>query len=174
MSRRGIQARPRSFSRWRLARQPRRRDANALGQQNAAAGAAFRLDLPALQSLVIRGMEGEMLKGHLDMIVLAALSAGSAHGYAIIEEIRRRSRGAFDLPEGTIYPALHRLEQTRQSRTRRTPRGLGTVFRGYWGHARRSPAVHDSDLISGYVDKLARELEFDRSLSVCVRQEVDD
>src|ERR1700743_2190928 len=60
----------------------------------------------------MRGMEGEMLKGHLDMIVLAALSAaGPAHGYAVIEEIKRRSGGAFDLPEGTIYPALHRLEQ---------------------------------------------------------------
>ena len=57
------------------------------------------------------GMEGEMLKGHLDMIVLAALSAGPAHGYAVIEEIRRRSGGAFDLPEGTVYPALHRLEE---------------------------------------------------------------
>jgi PadR family transcriptional regulator PadR len=56
-------------------------------------------------------MEGEMLKGHLDMIVLAALASGSAHGYAIIEEIKRRSGGAFDLPEGTIYPVLHRLEQ---------------------------------------------------------------
>ena len=59
----------------------------------------------------MRGMEGEMLKGHLDMIVLAALSAGPAHGYAVIEEIRRKSGQAFDLPEGTIYPALHRLEQ---------------------------------------------------------------
>jgi DNA-binding PadR family transcriptional regulator len=56
-------------------------------------------------------MQGEMLKGHLDMIVLAAFSAGPAHGYAIIEEIKRRSGGAFDLPEGTVYPALHRLEQ---------------------------------------------------------------
>ena len=37
-----------------------------------------------------------MLKGHLDMIVLAALSAGPAHGYAVIEEIRRRSGQAFD------------------------------------------------------------------------------
>jgi PadR family transcriptional regulator len=56
-------------------------------------------------------MQGEMLKGHLDMIVLAALSAsGPAHGYAVIEEIKRRSGGAFNLPEGTIYPALHRLE----------------------------------------------------------------
>ena len=52
-----------------------------------------------------------MLKGHLDLIVLAALSAGPAHGYAVIEEIRRKSGRAFDLPEGTIYPALHRLEQ---------------------------------------------------------------
>src|SRR5690349_13279113 len=56
-------------------------------------------------------MEGEMLKGHLDMIVLAALSSGPAHGYAVIEEIRRRTGQAFDLPEGTIYPALHRLQQ---------------------------------------------------------------
>ena len=56
-------------------------------------------------------MEGEMLKGHLDMIVLAALAPGPAHGYAVIEEIKRRSGGAFDLPEGPIYPVLHRLEQ---------------------------------------------------------------
>jgi transcriptional regulator len=57
-------------------------------------------------------MEGEMLKGHLDLIVLAALAEGPAHGYAVIEAIRRKSGQAFDLPEGTIYPALHRLEQT--------------------------------------------------------------
>ena len=55
-------------------------------------------------------MEGEILKGHLDMIVLAALCASPAHGYAVIEEIRRRSGQAFNLPEGTVYPALHRLE----------------------------------------------------------------
>ena len=53
-----------------------------------------------------------MLKGHLDMIVLAALSGGPAHGYAVIQEIHRRSGGAFELPEGTIYPALHRLEKS--------------------------------------------------------------
>jgi len=52
-----------------------------------------------------------MLKGHLDAIVLAALESGPAHGYAIIEAIKKRSGGTFDLPEGTIYPALHRLEQ---------------------------------------------------------------
>jgi PadR family transcriptional regulator, regulatory protein PadR len=57
------------------------------------------------------GMDAEMLKGHLDAVVLAALEAGPAHGYAIIETIRSRSGEVFDLPEGTIYPALHRLER---------------------------------------------------------------
>ena len=52
-----------------------------------------------------------MLKGHLDAIVLAALEAGPAHGYAIIEAIKSRSGSTFDLPEGTVYPALHRLEE---------------------------------------------------------------
>jgi PadR family transcriptional regulator PadR len=56
-------------------------------------------------------MKGEALKGHLEMLLLAAVGARSAHGYAIIEELRRRSGGAFDLPEGTVYPALHRLER---------------------------------------------------------------
>ena len=57
------------------------------------------------------GMIGEALKGHLDLLLLAVLEGGPAHGYAIIETLRRRSGGAFDLPEGTIYPALHRLEE---------------------------------------------------------------
>ena len=57
-------------------------------------------------------MRGEELKGHLDLLLLAAVQARSAHGYAIIEELRRLSGGTFDLPEGTVYPALHRLERT--------------------------------------------------------------
>ncbi len=50
------------------------------------------------------------LHGHLDLLALSVLADGPAHGYAVIEELRRRSAGAFDLPEGTVYPALHRLE----------------------------------------------------------------
>ena len=58
-------------------------------------------------------MNGEALKGHLDLLLLAAVHAGppeGAHGYAVIEALRMRSGGTFDLAEGTIYPALHRLE----------------------------------------------------------------
>lgn len=55
-------------------------------------------------------MRAEQLKGHLDALLLAVLEAGALHGYAIIEALRARSGGAFDLPGGTIYPALRRLE----------------------------------------------------------------
>lgn len=55
-------------------------------------------------------MNAEMLKGHLDNILLAVVESGPLHGYAIIEAIKQRSDGSLDLPEGTIYPALHRLE----------------------------------------------------------------
>lgn len=55
-------------------------------------------------------MNNETLKGHLDLLLLAVLAEGAAHGYAVIEALRQRSDGHFDLPEGTIYPALHRLE----------------------------------------------------------------
>jgi DNA-binding PadR family transcriptional regulator len=56
-------------------------------------------------------MDAEMLKGHLDAMVLAALRrAGPLHGYAVIQELKRQSGETFDLPEGTLYPVLHRLE----------------------------------------------------------------
>jgi DNA-binding PadR family transcriptional regulator len=47
----------------------------------------------------------------LDPMLLTLLAEGPAHGYAVIEKLRERSGGEFDLPEGTVYPALHRLER---------------------------------------------------------------
>ena len=70
-------------------------------------------------------MEGEMRKGDLDMIVLVALASGPAHGYAVIQEIRRRNGDAFGLPEGAIYPALYRLEQRGLLNSRWTAAGSG-------------------------------------------------
>jgi transcriptional regulator len=57
-------------------------------------------------------MRAETLKGHLDLLLLAIIAAEPAHGYRIIEQLKRRSGGAFNLAEGTVYPALHRLEQS--------------------------------------------------------------
>ena len=56
-------------------------------------------------------MRAEALKGHLDALLLATLSAGPRHGYAVMEALRAGSSGTFDLPTGTVYPALRRLER---------------------------------------------------------------
>src|SRR6185369_611171 len=52
------------------------------------------------------------VRGHLDLVLLATLhQTGPAHGYALIVALRERSDGAFELAEGTVYPALHKLER---------------------------------------------------------------
>jgi len=56
-------------------------------------------------------MKTDATRGQLDLLLLAVLTAGPAHGYAIIAALRDRSGGTFDLPEGSVYPALHRLER---------------------------------------------------------------
>lgn len=55
-------------------------------------------------------MKAETLKGHLELLLLATISSGASHGYAIIKALRERSGELLDLPDGTMYPALHRLE----------------------------------------------------------------
>ena len=63
-------------------------------------------------------MPRDPFTGHLDMLLLAALSSQPMHGYAIIEFVRLASSGQFDYAEGTIYPALRRLEDDGLVRSR--------------------------------------------------------
>jgi PadR family transcriptional regulator PadR len=56
-------------------------------------------------------MASAHVKGSLDLLLMGVLQRGPAHGYAIMASLRERSDGEFDLAEGTIYPALHRLER---------------------------------------------------------------
>jgi len=52
-----------------------------------------------------------VLTGQLDLLVLAVVARRPAHGYAVLEALRVKSGGLFDLPEGSLYPALYRLAQ---------------------------------------------------------------
>ena len=58
-------------------------------------------------------MKGDVLRGHLDLLVLQVLADNPLHGYAIIDELKRRADDALEVPEGTLYPVLHRLERER-------------------------------------------------------------
>jgi PadR family transcriptional regulator, regulatory protein PadR len=52
----------------------------------------------------------ELLKGTLDLLILQALSAGPAHGYGVMEWIEAATGEVLQVEEGSLYPALYRLE----------------------------------------------------------------
>ena len=53
---------------------------------------------------------GDLLQGTLDMLILRTLVIGPAHGHTIAQAIERTSENALDIEQGSLYPALHRLE----------------------------------------------------------------
>lgn len=69
----------------------------------------------SLDSLIIPGAakqrsEGELVQGTLDMLILKTLAKGAMHGYGIAQSIQQISDEALRVEEGSLYPALHRLE----------------------------------------------------------------
>lgn len=60
---------------------------------------------------ILAHVTSDRLRGHVDLLLLSVLEDEQAHGYRLAEAIRTRSDGAFDLPEGTVYPSLYRLER---------------------------------------------------------------
>jgi len=54
----------------------------------------------------------ELIKGNIDSLLLCVVAKQPMYGYQIIKELERRSQGYFKFKEGTLYPALHRLEKS--------------------------------------------------------------
>ena len=55
----------------------------------------------------------ELLKGNTDSLLLCLISRQPTYGYQIVKELEKRSNGYFQFKEGTLYPALHRLERVK-------------------------------------------------------------
>jgi PadR family transcriptional regulator, regulatory protein PadR len=77
-------------------------------------------------------MDANLLKGTLDLILLNALERGEKYGGQIISEVQFQTDGYFSFKEGTLYPALHRLEKQKwvTAEFRQLPRG-GSAVRFY-------------------------------------------
>jgi PadR family transcriptional regulator PadR len=71
-------------------------------------------------------MKNEMIKGYIDAIILSVLQKKDAYGYEITKIVHQSSDGAFVLKEGTLYPALKRLE-------------AGGFIEGYWDERETGP-----------------------------------
>lgn len=55
-------------------------------------------------------ISGDALRGHLETMILAALETGAAHGFEILRRLTEAGSGALRLREGSLYPALYRME----------------------------------------------------------------
>ena len=67
----------------------------------------------------------ELLKGNTDSLLLCLINSQPTYGYQIVKELEKRSNGYFQFKEGTLYPALHRLEKDKviRSKWQKLPNG---------------------------------------------------
>lgn len=65
------------------------------------------------QPISSAGPDPQLLRGTLDLVLLETLSAGAMYGYQIVKTVNAKTGGYFELREGSLYPALHRLEKSR-------------------------------------------------------------
>ena len=66
-----------------------------------------------VETLGMESKKSDLLQGTLDLLVLKTLAAGPLHGYAIAQRILVTSRETLDVQQGSLYPALHRLERKK-------------------------------------------------------------
>lgn len=106
-------------------------------------------------------MRPDLLRGHLDRLLLAVLADEPGHGYALSQRLGRRSGGTFCVPEGSLYPALQRLDRAglvtsrwdvAEGRRRRTYR----LTRA--GRDAMSESVEEWRMFSGAVNRVMGRL----------------
>ena len=102
----------------------------------------------------------ELPQGTLDLLILKALSLEPQHGWAISERIRQVSRAALQIPQGSLYPALHRLER----------RGW---IKAKWGESDNNRRAKFYELTRAGRHQLEAETDAWRRLTVAVRLVLD-
>ena len=104
----------------------------------------------------------ELLKGSTDTLILALLDGEPMYGYQLVREMEQRSGGYFHLKEGTLYPALHRLE--RDGLLEGAWEESGGQSRRYYqvspaGQAKLESMICEWDLFTKAVDLVARPVD---------------
>jgi PadR family transcriptional regulator PadR len=78
-----------------------------------------------------RAQKTDLLRGTLDLLILRTLELQPLHGIAIADRIRQVTSGAFDVQAGSLFPALHRLEQEGWIRGEWTTTEQGRRIKSY-------------------------------------------
>lgn len=75
--------------------------------------------------------KSDLLQGTLDMLILKVVALGAIHGYAIAQRLQQMSGDVLQVQQGSLYPALHRLEKRRWLRAEWAATGTGREARFY-------------------------------------------
>jgi PadR family transcriptional regulator len=75
--------------------------------------------------------KSDLLQGTLDMLILKVVALGPIHGYAIAQRLQQMSRDVLQVQQGSLYPALHRLEKRRWLRAEWAATDTGREARFY-------------------------------------------
>ena len=105
----------------------------------------------------------ELMKGNIESLLLCLLAQRQMYGYQVIKELERKSQGYFIFKEGTLYPALHRLE-------------VAGLIRGQWqmlpsGRQRKYYHITDKGQ-SVMVEKKAQWQDFLTAMSLIIQPEI--
>ena len=115
---------------------------------------------PRLLGLIQRNKTSDALQGTLDLLVLTTLARGPMHGYAIATHIQSVSDEGLRVEEGSLYPALHRMEQSRWIAAQWTVNGNNRRARVYRltaaGHQRLMEEQHKWNSLTKAVGKVLR------------------
>jgi len=108
----------------------------------------------------VKQSKADLLQGTLDLLVLKALSVGSLHGYGIIQRIRQMSDEMLSVEQGSLYPALYRIEQRGwiSSKWGTNETGRKAKFYSLTKAGRKQLAVEEEswDLLSVAIAKVRR------------------
>jgi transcriptional regulator len=77
------------------------------------------------------GQKSDLLQGTLDMLILKVVALGPIHGYAIAQRLQQMSGAVLQVQQGSLYPALHRLEKRRWLRAEWAASDTGREARFY-------------------------------------------
>ncbi|MGE0702994.1 MAG: PadR family transcriptional regulator [Vicinamibacterales bacterium] len=103
----------------------------------------------------------ELPQGTLDLLILKALALEPRHGWAIAERLKQFSNALFDIRQGSLYPALHRLER----------RGW---IRASWGVSEHNRQAKYYELTKRGREQLDREISAWRRLSAAVARVLEE
>jgi PadR family transcriptional regulator, regulatory protein PadR len=92
------------------------------------------------------GRNAELLQGTLDMLILKAVSLGPLHGYGVLVRIQQISRNTLQIQQGSLYPALYRLERQK-------------LIRSEWGESENNRRARYYSLTAAGRKRLREDLD---------------